>query len=356
MTTSKNTSPISFKGVNFYIGIDVHKNNWKVCVYNDKLFLKRFSMNPCSAELAKYMKRNYPHGNYYSVYEAGFSGYSAHRTLNKMGVTNIVVNPADVPTTNKEKDRKSDPIDCAKLARELKNGSLRGIFVPDITYEAIRNFGRYRKQVWKRTKQIKNRIKGFIHFMGVSLPRDIPSQYWSRNFINWIKELSFENIINRQVLDNHLQDLEYNRKNELNFLRQMRKMFKGTDVCTYLTSVPGIGLQSAFIIYSEILDITRFKNFDTFASYCGLVPSTKDSGDKNTTTGITQRCSKELRRILVQAAWTATRRDPVMTFAHSQLTKRMSSQKAIVRIARKLLSRIRYVWWNKTTYDIGIIR
>jgi len=37
----------------------------------------------------------------------------------------MVVNPADVPTKDKEKATKTDPVDSRKLARSLRNGELK---------------------------------------------------------------------------------------------------------------------------------------------------------------------------------------------------------------------------------------
>ena len=91
--------------------------------------LDNFSMNPDPQKLVEYLKRNYPEAEYRSVYEAGFSGFEAHRTLCKLGVKNIVINPADVPTSGRERNYKNDSIDSRKLARELENGSLTGIYI-----------------------------------------------------------------------------------------------------------------------------------------------------------------------------------------------------------------------------------
>jgi len=39
-----------------------------------------------------------------------------------------------------------------------------------------------------------------------------------------------------------------------------------------------------------------------------------------------------------------------------ELTQRMVKQKAIVRIARKILNRMRHVWLNETDYVIALIQ
>ena len=40
-----------------------------------------------------------------------------------------MVHPADVSTMSKEKLRKTDAVGCNKLVRELRSGSLEGIYV-----------------------------------------------------------------------------------------------------------------------------------------------------------------------------------------------------------------------------------
>ena len=100
----KECSTVSFKGQVIYCGIDVHKKSWHVTIRHCCHQIENFSMNPDPVELAKHLKRNYPEAEYRSVYEAGFSGYEAHRTLCRLGMKNIVINPADVPTSGKERE------------------------------------------------------------------------------------------------------------------------------------------------------------------------------------------------------------------------------------------------------------
>jgi transposase len=122
---------LDFKGQNIYVGIDVHLKSWSVTVLSEHSVLKKFSQNPDAESLHRYLTGNYPGAAYHSVYEAGFCGFRIHRRLVKLGINNIVVNPADVPTKGKEKLQKTDAVDCGKLAGELRSNSLTGINVPD---------------------------------------------------------------------------------------------------------------------------------------------------------------------------------------------------------------------------------
>lgn len=178
---------ISFKGKEIYCGIDTHLKSWTVSIMVGEVMYKSFSQNPCADTLARYLKRNFPEGNYCSVYEAGFCGFSVHRQLIKNGINNIIVNPADVPTTNKEQCQKEDRRDSKKLARGLKNGELESIYIMSTEMEELRSLVRYRKTIMKELCRHKNRIKSFLNFKGIPIPTElnIQSKYWSGRFITW---------------------------------------------------------------------------------------------------------------------------------------------------------------------------
>ncbi len=65
---------------------------------------------------------------------------------------------------------------------------------------------------------------------------------------------------------------------------------------------------------------------------------------------------RELRTMLVEAAWQAVRQDPAMLEAYEQLTKKMKGNEAIIRIARKLLRRMRAVLISGVEYQKGVVK
>ena len=97
---------LNFTGHNIYVGMDVHLKSWTVTIRTEHLEHKRFTQPPDAQVLYNYLTRNFPGATYYSVYEAGFCGFSVHRQLEALGIHNIVVNAADVPTKQKDKVQK----------------------------------------------------------------------------------------------------------------------------------------------------------------------------------------------------------------------------------------------------------
>ena len=130
----------------------------------DGIQCKTFSQDPEARVLRGYLQTNYPGGNYYSAYEAGFCGFAPHRDLLKYGINNIVVNPADIPTKDKEKKQKEDARDSRKIARCLYNKELEAIHVPSIDIEGLRILVRYRKTLVKEINRFKSRTKSLLYY------------------------------------------------------------------------------------------------------------------------------------------------------------------------------------------------
>src|SRR5690606_1150737 len=116
-----------------------------------------------------------------------------------------------------------------------------------------------------------------------------------------------------------------------------------------------IGLITAAVILFELQDISTFKQFDQLRSNVGLVPDTSDSGEKRHTKGSTCRHNQYLRSALVESSWSVVRKDPALLLKYKKYCRRMHKNRAIIRIAKHLLSRISFVLKNKQEYVIGIV-
>ena len=353
----KITKNLSFSNEIIFIGIDVHKKRWQIAIRNKENLLKTFSMDPEAMQLVNYMQKNYPDGIYHSVYEAGFCGFGIHEELVKAGFTNIVVSPGDVPITNKEKSYKDDTVDCIKLARELANRTLKGIYVPDKYHQELRSLVRRREDLSVRQSRIKQKIKSCLMFYGIETPDEL--KYWSGHYINWLKTVQLKYTAGNEAFSILLEELSFTKNLISKTLHSLRKEYRSNEkvkeTIDILTTVPGIGFITAITLYTEIIDIGRFNKLDQLPSFVGLVPSVSASGDKERTRGLTNRHNSHLRNLIIEAAWVAMKNDPALTMCYMELKKRMISQKAIIRIAKKLLFRIRHVWMYKTPYCIALV-
>ena len=118
-----------------------------------------------------------------------------------------------------------------------------------------------------------------------------------------------------------------------------------------VSSVPGVGRKSAAVITAEIGDARRFPDGKKIASAAGLAPSVYQSAGKNLTGGITKQGSKWLRRIMIQAAHSASKvRDSRLRRFYLRVKARKGSKTAIVALARKMLTIIHHLLVNGEEY------
>lgn len=353
MSTDNSTTE-TFEGKEFFIGIDTSKKSWAVAVRCGGFQLSYKTMVPDPKKLYTYMERTYPGGVYNTVYEAGFCGFWIHRQLTEAGCNSIVVHPADVPTTDKERDRKTDAVDARKLAKELERGNLTGIYVPDKEAEQLRSLARLtRKTCTKEKSRWKIRITAFLDYYGIKAPEH--NSKWSKSYIGWLENLELDNGPAQETLLWELEELKQLKKRSLGLERSLKRHcieYFGKELVENIHSIPGIGWKTLFVLLTEIIDINRFPVFDELKSWAGLVPSCHDSGDTHKDKGITSRRNRYIRYCLIEASWAAITHDPELFAAYLKYTKRMKGQDAIIRISKKLLKRVYCIWNENRPYEI----
>lgn len=353
MNNQQVSKKLDFRGQEIYVGIDTHKRQWRVFIMSKYKEHGGFSQPPQVNVLGDYLRKNFPGATYKSVYEAGFCGFWPHQELLKEGIENIVVNPADVPFMDKEKKGKSDKVDCRKLCRGLRSGDLQAIHVPDRVQLEERELVRLRMKLTRDIRRCKCRIKGLLNFYGIEAPRS----GWSKIFLNWLKGLKLNTTNGTFVLQTHIQELEQICELRKGVARQLRNLIKDQKYAQpikWLHSIPGVGLTTALTFLTEVGDTSRFKNIDQLCNYIGLVPSLYGSGDKQHVGSLSPRKSTYIMAVLMESAWSAAGKDPALLQSYHQLCRRMKGQEAIIRIARKLVARMRYVLLHRTQYELRI--
>lgn len=113
--------------------------------------------------------------------------------------------------------------------------------------------------------------------------------------------------------------------------------------CSLLDTIPGVGLQTAAIVLSELGSPDRFESARQAAAYAGLVPSHRESG---TSVRGTPRMSKvgngRLRRAMYFPAMTALRYNSAVKAFGERLEKRGKEKMGIIGAAMRKLLHICY--------------
>jgi transposase len=173
---------VDFSSKNLYVGIDVHKERWQVAVYHEGMILSNVSIESNAQRLISHLRKRYGDAQLHCVYESCAWGFHLCRALREAGINCIIVNPADIPGTDKEHKSKTDKVDARKLAVYAASGLLHPIHVPTEKLQKQRSLIRLRKKIWGDLVRVKNRLKGELRFQGYIVPEKYDTACWSNNF------------------------------------------------------------------------------------------------------------------------------------------------------------------------------
>lgn len=348
-----NKKNVAYREKNIHVGIDVHKKTYSVTAVCGTDIVAQDTMMADPEALIRYLKKRFAENRVSSVYEAGFSGFSLHRKLVEAGIRNIVINPASVAIASNDKV-KTDKRDSKKLAEQLKNGSLQGIYIPGTAEELRRILTRTREQLVQHRAKVATQIKSKLHYFGL-IPADDDNKPMSTRYIKRLESLGLP------------EELAYCLRilaEEWRFLSMKLKEIAGKLVEQasgdaalekIYQSVPGVGDISARVLANELGDLSeRFRNERALFSFTGLTPGEHSSGEHVRKGHISRQGSSRIRKYLVEIAWRAIKQDAALAEIFSRIAKTRGKKRAIVAIARKLIGRVRSCFRQQCVYQIGV--
>ena len=229
-----------------------------------------------SGQVGLYLGGNFPGAQYYSVYEAGFSGFWIHDQLRAKGIDYIVVTLADGRPGTKNEPRSGIRSTAANLPGVFEAGRLKeSTFLPEEAGRS-RSDPDCQNMVRKQTR-CKNQIKAILFFYGVVISEGREMGHWSRRFIRWIERIRMERTSGDIALKAHLKELSHLRQLIASLNRAILRLARTEEyrsLVRLLKSVPGISTLTAMILLSELGEVTRFPSLDKLSCYVGLIPGT----------------------------------------------------------------------------------
>lgn len=336
MTTLKKTNN------DIIVGVDVDKKHYVFTVREQgtNIMHKKVISDPTT--LHNYIKKAFPAKRPIYAYEAGPTGFGLYDYLTSQKVQCHVISPLSIPIAKSE-TVKNNRIDSKKLAEYLDTGKLKSIRVPVNEYRELRHLTRIRELNVSHRIKAKQRIKGLLLLTSLNDPLLDAMSHWSTSYINSLKSLETTMAV-RYRLDGLLEDLNYARKNLIDIHKKI-KMFCKTypnisKNIDYLASIPGIGFITAVTILGKMGDPLLLKNPRELASFLGLTQWEDSTGDIENRGSITGFGNKVLRKLLIECAWVAIRKDTKLNQFYCRIKSRNNpkygAQKAIVAVARKI--------------------
>ena len=312
-----------------YVGIDLHKRIIVICVMNDKreVLERRKFRNDEEKKMEEYFKGL---GEFQAVFEATASYEWFYLLLEPLAKDIVLAHPKKLRVIA-ESTQKTDKIDAYKLALFLTCDMIPRAHRPSPYIQG------YRHNIQSQITSVKNQIRHVLARYNLDV-----KNLFSSEGRRGLKKLQVQEA-DRYVLNRKMKELEF-QEEELKRIdkrirayvkKAPRKIQEGIEI---LKTAPGVGVVTADVFMSELGDIDRFSSIKKVASYVGLDPGYRQSGDNAKELSISKEGSKLLRWCMIEAAWSATQNSPKWKGIYERLYKKTGNKKkAIVGVARRLV-------------------
>lgn len=337
----------NYTGKTVFLGIDVHKKTYSVTAICEGTMIKQDTFLASPEILLKYCKRAFQGAKIKSAYEAGFCGFGLHRFLTSHQIDNIVVHPASIEVESRN-HKKTDKRDSKKIATQLAANRLQSVYIPTQDQENRRYISRLREIYVKQRIRTAVQLKSLLNVNSLISANESPRI--SKSYLNNLSTLD---------LDKNLQFcLQKLTKTWIYFSQEIVEIDKKLQLLTpyeqnlftAYRKITGFGEKIAKILIHELGNTMQFSNEEKLFSFCGLTPSEHSSGEHKRLGHITRQGNPILRKVLVQAAWVAIRKDSYFSEYYNKLSARKGSCRAIIAVARKLIGRARCAIKKKELY------
>ncbi len=275
------------------------------------------------------------------VLEATTTAWQVHDLLVPLVASVTVAHPLMVKLIAAARV-KTDRRDTINLAKLLAANLIPVVWVPPVEVRELRGLLAHRRRLVQHRTQLRNRLRSLLHRHHLVPPAGdlfaaAQRPWWAGLALSAVERLRVQqDLLQHDQLTPLIAAVEAE-------LARLSVVEPWAAQVPYLLQLPGIGLISAMTLLAAIGDITRFRAAKNLVGYSGLGAGVHASGQTHHGGPITKQGRREIRAVMVEAAWVAIARHPHWQREFERLAPRIGRGKAVVAIARKLLVVVWYV-------------
>lgn len=321
-----------------FIGIDLHKKTITIEALDQerKIVDRKTLLCADTAKIRRVFESLQP---FQAVMEATASYEWLWNLLEPLAERLVLAHPTKLRIIAESKN-KSDRLDAHVLAEFLLLDLIPPAYRPSSREREHRRLVRQRQYLTKRSTSVRNKIRRIVSDYNADR-RDL----FTGEGMAYLAQLMEQTLsaADRIILEQLLSEWSHHQQQLRTLNKHLREFAKSAPVAEkeareVLESIPGVGPVTVDVVICEVGDVRRFRSNKRLVAYAGLAPGQRESAGKRKELGITKQGSPLLRWVLVEAAWRLVRTSRRWQTIFEALHKRRGKKKAIVAIARRLLT------------------
>jgi len=313
MNKQPKNNPSKLQKVNLIkLSADVHKRDFKVCRQVGDQNIQPAQVFTPQAAFDWALKQQESAQRVVFCYEAGFSGFSLARRLQRQGVEPLVMCPQRLDERCKRvnTDKRDARAIASRLDRYLAGNTeaLVAVRIPTEQEEDERALARQRDQMLEARKQFEAQGRSLLLFKGLNCP----ANWWRGTEPHWQRTVAQE-LWPAPVVEllAAFRRLALAAQAEIDTLTVKLEGAAQKHLPASLPQLPqGFGQLSLEMLRREVCSWDRFKNRRQVGSFFGMCAAESSSGEAQSQGSITKTGNPRCRHWLIELAWRALNFQP----------------------------------------------
>ena len=283
------------------------------------------------------------------------------------------------------KGKKTDKKDSQWIADLFKHDLLRFSFIPPKQIRELRELSRYRFKLVNMRISERNRVQNAMTVSNIGLA-SVLSDPFGKTARSIIHEVLRSKTIDEEIIlklihgscknktqailasldGSHIEtdqrlkmQIAYDHMSQLDKhietleVEMMKRCLPMAHSFQHIMKLPGISALAALVIVAEIgVDMTQFESDKHLCSWAGLTPANNESANKKKSVRIS-KAGDYLKPLMVQCALSAIKsnKEPYFRIKYDRIKKRRGHKKAIIAIARMMLTCIHHMILTGETFN-----
>lgn len=312
------------------IGMDVHRVFAQVAILDEGKVVSEQRIELVQEKVVAYGRTLRPDDEV--VLEATGNTAAIERLLRPFVARVVIANPRMVRAIAYARV-KTDKVDAVTLARLHASGFLPEVWAADDDTVRRRRQASERMGLLDETVRLKSRIHAILH--ANLIPKHKGALFGPAGR-RWLAKATLPDH-ERLILDRLLDELQHTTEQLAALDRKLASLALADERAVRLMTIPGVGPIVATLVLSAVGDISRFATPQKLASYLGLTPKVRQSGEGPARHGrISKQGNASVRKMLVEAAWSAQSAPGPLRAFFARVRAKRGAAAAIVATARKL--------------------
>ena len=327
------------------IGMDVHRSFAQVAVFEDGQITQSFRIDMEHDAVVAFGQSLRPEDEV--ILEATGNTSTIVRLLAPFVKRVIIANPLQVKAIAHARV-KTDKVDAKILAQLHAAGFLPEVWAADDDTLHLRRLVSERDATVRSIRRVKSRVQAILH---ANLVPKYAGHLFGKSGRKWLTKVPLPTP-ERDLLGRHLDELDWLTTKLEDLEKVLIRLSLDDDRTRKLMSVAGISSVIATAVIASIGDISRFQSPEKLASYFGLTPRVRQSGERSAIHGrISKQGNATARTMLIEAAWGAASVPGPLRAFFLRIKDRKGANVAAVATARKIANLIWHLLTKEDPYQ-----